>query len=107
MKKEMKKVQKEKKADWVKIDDFLPIINLEKEKEFQGILEEINVRGKNNSNLYTIRNGVDKRCFWGSFQLDQRLSKIPIGYEIKIIYKGKIKTTGGKEVKDFDVFCRS
>jgi len=103
----MKKVQKEKETDWVKVDDFLPIINLEKEREFQGILEEVNVKGKANSNLYTIRNGVDKRCLWGSFQLDQKLSKIPIGSEIKIVYKGKIETKEGKHVKDFDVFCRS
>ena len=108
MKKEMKKkVQKEGREDWVKIDDFLSMINWEKEKEFQGIFEEVNVRGKMNSNLYTIRNGIDKRCFWGSYQLDQRLSKIPAGSEIKIVYKGRIKTKEGKEVKDFDVYCKN
>lgn len=43
-------------------------------------------------------------AFLGGVSLDIMLNKIDTGTMIKIVYKGKVKTLGGTQVKEYDVF---
>lgn len=39
-------------------------------------------------------------------QIEQKLAGVKIGQEVKVIYKGKVKTSSGFKVNTFDVFYR-
>lgn len=65
--------------------------------------------GSNNSNVYTFRkeNG-DKISVWGTTVLDSRLKNLNVNEEVKIAYKGSVKSekVKGRAYHDFDVWHR-
>ena len=61
--------------------------------------------GQNESNLYLLETEEGEYGVWGSAVIDSRMSEVPLGSMVKIVYKGK--ATGeksGREYKDFDIF---
>lgn len=64
--------------------------------------------GSNNSNIYTIQkeNG-EFAAFWGSAVIDSNFLKIPLGAQVKLVYKGKTKNVkGNREFKNFDIYSK-
>lgn len=100
----MKKVKKEEQG-WKKISDFLPLLDPEK-GIVEGRLLNVQSRGKEGSLIYTIETPKGQFCFWGSAQLDQKLGQVAVGNEIKIEFKGRVKTSSGRKVKTFDVYWK-
>lgn len=82
----------------------------EEEKEIVGVLvnKEENV-GPNESMMYTLETEAGEHVgVWGSTVLNNRMGQIPIGTEVKIVYKGK--TTSKKterQYKDYEVYTRN
>jgi len=99
----MKKIEKE----WKKVNNFPPIIDLAKEKEIVGTLVDIRKEvGRNKSYIYTVESNGEKVSFWGSAGLDPLLTQVAIGNEVKIVYKGMVKTAAKRNMKVFEVYCR-
>lgn len=75
------------------------------EGTYESIQENI---GENNSRLYSIKledESVAK--IWGTFVLDSRMAKVPIGSKIKIQYNGKKESKkSGRQYHDFSVFVK-
>lgn len=75
----------------------------------QGIFEnKMTNIGQNSSNLYKIKTEEHGMLnFWGSTVLDDKLSKVMNGFEIKVSYLGEqTPKSGGKAYKTFNVFFR-
>lgn len=80
----------------------------EKENDsVQGLFVDVkdNV-GPNGSKLYTLQK--DDGSFvgvWGSAVIDDRMTSIPLGDQVKIVYLGTTKSkTPGRTVKQYDIF---
>lgn len=96
------------KNDWKKAE-MAPSWKPEKAgDEIVGLLIEIQDSvGPNNSKLYTVDNREEEMAVWGSTVLDGRMSRVKIGEEVKIVYKGLGKKKPGQNApKLFDVFHR-
>lgn len=79
----------------------------EKEKTIQGVYVSVKSNvGPNDSNMYTIYNGLIKVGVWGSTVLDSKFEEIPIGSQVKVEYLGKAKGKSDKEYKDFKVLYK-
>lgn len=80
--------------------------------EIMGILTDKQEQvGPNNSMYYTVEKKDNHEVvgIWGSTALDTKMKKVHVGQEIRIVYKGKLKSTkrAGATYKDFDVFFRN
>jgi hypothetical protein len=63
--------------------------------------------GQFSSKLYTIKTAKGEIKVWGSTVLDELMKKVDIGMEVRITYKGKQPSKGGKNPwKDFKVEYR-
>lgn len=74
-----------------------------------GVLSEVQEDvGENNSMLYKLeKKDGSLVAVWGSTVLDGKMSKIEIGQEIKIVYKGKIEVQNSKRsYRSYDVFAK-
>jgi hypothetical protein len=78
----------------------------DEEKEIEGLLvEKVTGVGPNNSNVYVLEDvGGERKGVWGTAILDQRFKNKPIGTEVKIVYKGKVKGKTGTRYHDFGFF---
>lgn len=81
----------------------------EEDKEIVGVLvnKEENV-GPNESMMYTIETETGERLgVWGSTVLNSRMGQVPVGTEVKIVYKGKATSDKtGRQYKDYEVYIR-
>lgn len=72
------------------------------EGTFVGVEKNV---GKNESNLYTFEDSKGNEFqVWGSASLDPSLSVAKKGERIRIIFRGRKKLGGGKQVKLFNVY---
>lgn len=63
--------------------------------------------GRNGSNMYMLKQDDGEIIgVWGSAIIDSRMSRVQPGREVKIVFRGKIKTQNGREAKNFDVYDR-
>ena len=74
--------------------------------EVHGILEDIRTNvGENDANIYeifTVENGLIS--VWDTTVLKDKMKKIMVGSEVKIVYEGDVKPkAGGKAYKTFKV----
>lgn len=62
--------------------------------------------GDNKSNIYSLKDDDGNvSTFWGTFVLDDQLSKVAIGTYVKIQYDGKVKSKkGGRAYHSYEVF---
>ena len=97
-------------SDWVKVsmEDNL-VHDFEIEKEVQGILKNKKENlGQNNSRLYEIEldDGVIT-AVWGSTVLDNKMSKVAMGQQVKIVYLGmETNPKTKRSYKNFDVYYK-
>lgn len=98
-----------KKDNWEKVE-MSPTWDYEENKTLIGVfVQKEEGVGPNESNLYTIETKDGERLgVWGSTVLDTRFKNIQIGEEVKIVYKGLVKSKQrkGAEYHDFDLFHR-
>lgn len=78
-------------------------------KEVHGILDDIRANiGENDANIYEIftkDNGLVS--VWDTTVLRDKMKKVMIGSEVKIVYEGDVKPkSGGKAYKQFRVLFR-
>lgn len=59
--------------------------------------------GENNANVYNIETEDGIKSIWGTTVLDQKMSLLKIGDDIKIIYLGKVKPEKGKTYHDYKI----
>jgi len=97
-----------KDEGWEKVE-VAPTWNPEEEPELIGVFlnAEENV-GANNSMLYTFERPDGSRVgVWGSAILDSRMKNLTVGEEVKIVYKGKVRSERtGRVYKNFEVYHR-
>ena len=97
-------------ADWIKVQETGDgkTWDFEKNSKIEGVLLNIkNDVGPNGSKLYEIEVGNDVFGVWGSFVLDAKLSKVEVGNEVMIEYKGKAVSEKTKRTyKNYDVAFR-
>ena len=48
--------------------------------------------------------GGKRIAFLGGVALDRLMEHVSVGKQIKLVFQGKVKTTGGTEVKTFQLF---
>ena len=93
--------------NWKTVDDkgTSTMHDFEIQKEITGILfnKKENV-GANNSMVYEIEIGDEIFGVWGTSILDQKMSKVEVGDEVKITYNGKkVSEKTKRTYKDFTV----
>jgi hypothetical protein len=91
--------EKEKNNMWEPevIGETIQGIYIEKEEDV----------GQYSSTLYTIKTKEGEMKFWGSTVLDNLMSKVPLGHEIRISYQGKQPSKKGKNPwKDYKILHR-
>jgi hypothetical protein len=91
--------EKEKNNKWEPevIGETIQGIYIEKEEDV----------GQYSSTLYTIKTKEGEMKFWGSTVLDNLMSKVPLGHEIRISYQGKQPSKRGKNPwKDYKILHR-
>ncbi len=59
-----------------------------------------------NSNIYTLDRQGGPINFWGTKILDDRMSVVQIGQQVRIIYEGIAKSKQGQEYHQYKVFRR-
>jgi hypothetical protein len=86
-------------------DSSTPMHNFEVQKEITGILFNIKENvGPNNSRIYEIEVGNDIIGVWGTSILDQKMTRVEVGNEVRITYNGKkISDKTKRQYKDFTV----
>lgn len=80
--------------------------DLDKQPELEGVFmyKETDI-GQFKSNVYVIKSGEDEIRAWGSKVLDDLMSEIPLGSQIKIVYLGTKPTKNGMgKYKAYDLF---
>lgn len=96
--------------DWNKIEKKEGSIWDYKEKpEMVGVYKgvEFNV-GPNKSTLFKFDDGSQEIAVWGSTALTDKIIGIPVGDEVKIVYKGLVDNKNKtRQYHDFEVFHRS
>ena len=88
--------------------DETPIWVWEEKKDLIGLLvgKKKDV-GPNESMLYEVESGGVNYAVWGSGVLDDRFEEIEIGEEIRVNFKGMVKSkSGGRSYRDFVVHHR-
>lgn len=97
-------------TNWITVNEKgdSKIHNFEVNKEVTGILFNIKENvGPNNSKLYELEIGDELVGVWGSSILDQKMAKVQVGNEVKIVYNGKkISEKTKRQYKDFSVQYR-
>lgn len=64
--------------------------------EIEGTLIKVDTNiGKNNSNIYHLDTNDGVIGMWGSVVLDSRLSQVPLGARVKIVFQGLGEKKGG------------
>jgi len=77
--------------------------------DIEGVLENRRENvGENDANVYEIRMEDENLVsIFGNTVLNDKMSKVMVGYLVKIKYLGEKKSkTGGKTYKDFQVFYK-
>lgn len=96
-------------SEWQKVGGIVDMWNPETTKEVQGkyVNREDNI-GRNNASKYVLETPDGKQIgVWGSTVINNRMSSVNIGDEVKISYLGKEKNPkSGFSFKNFDVFVR-
>lgn len=64
--------------------------------------------GPNNSNLYTFRMADGEEIsVWGSTLIDNRMVRVELGNEVKIVYLGKVKSEkSNREYHNYEIYFR-
>lgn len=78
-------------------------------KEVHGILDDVRKNiGENNANIYEIFTAeYGQVSVWDTTVLADKMKKVLVGSEVKIIYEGEVKPkSGGKAYKQFRVLHR-
>jgi hypothetical protein len=92
---------------WKTVDDKSanPMHDFEVQKEITGILFNIKEDvGPNNSKVYEIEIGDEIFGVWGTSILDQKMAKVEVGDEVRIIFNGKkVSEKTKRQYKDFTV----
>jgi hypothetical protein len=99
--------ENEETNEWKKISKITNKAALkEKGDEVTGKLLEIS-DSPYGTKVYIIeQEGGENATVFGTTVLDDRMSNVEIGQEVKIIYQGTAKTTSGRTCKLFDVFVK-
>lgn len=76
--------------------------------EVEGTLAEVKPDvGKFKSTVYTLVTADGDKTVWGNRVLNDKMKKVALGSEVKIVGKGLKKTLDGSaEYRDYDVFFR-
>jgi len=95
--------------DWDLIES--DVFKFENENDsLEGVLRKIEPSSEHpETNVYTIEQDDGKlKIVFGTMILDSRMSMIPIGSEVKIVFKGTKEATkkGHNDTKLFDVYRR-
>lgn len=72
---------------------------------YSGMEENV---GPNNSNLYSFkRPDGEFISVWGSTLLDARFKTLQLGDEVRVVYKGKVKSEkSGRSYHNYDIYHR-
>lgn len=110
-----KKASSSPKKGWTKVPDMAGLIEWEKGQAIEGkLIDVITAKSKKKGvkdkdqkkyKIFKIEtaDGV-QGC--GGTQLEQKMSAVKVGQEVRIEFKGKVKTSSGFKVNTFDVFYR-
>jgi hypothetical protein len=100
-------------AEWTKVNAVSEtegeIWDFREEPEMVGVYLSCQENvGSNNSKLYTFeKESGDVVKVWGSHVLDDLMSKIEPGKNVKIVYCGKIQSkTGGRSYHNYEVYWK-
>lgn len=96
--------------DWVKVRGDIKRFEI-KGDSIEG--ELVNVRDGiyfrqdgSKSKVYEILTEEGVKTVFGSPVLERQMATVRVGDNIRIVYKGKLKTKTGREANDFDVFLK-
>lgn len=96
---------------WTKVESGREgeVWDFEANKEMTGTyLKRREHVGDNDSTMYFFQNGDNVVAVWGNGVLDTRMSEIPLGSVVKIVYLGKEKSQKSKFFyKNYDVFFKA
>jgi len=100
-------------SDWIKVEgqstEGSELWDYEMQEKLVGIYKSKKENiGPNKSNMYFVEDKKGNlRSFWGTALLNDRFSDINIGEEVKLVYKGKVKSEkSGRSYHDFEIYHR-